>query len=110
MGHKPPKPRKNPTPEPPKKFLDDHKANFDMLRMAFDLGDAVLMECKDKKTGELVAVIGAMNAQGHRVGFVPFARMFNGNPYDQLLPPKPEGGFDGDGDRDPHEEGGQGTH
>ncbi len=27
------------------------------------------------------------------VEFAPFAMMFNGNPYEEINPPKPEGGF-----------------
>lgn len=74
-------------------FLDKHKANFDTLQRAFDDGAIALMECKDVKTGELVAVVCAVQKNGDDVEMVPFARMFDGNPYEQVLPPLPEGGF-----------------
>jgi hypothetical protein len=71
-------------------FLDGYKANFETLSQAFDDGNVVLMECKDAKTGELVACICAVNREDKEVEFVPFARMFDGNPYEQLQPPDPD--------------------
>ncbi len=71
-----------------------HKTNFETLQQAFDAGEVALMECQLSATGEAVAVICAANR--HRNGeveFVPFATMFNGNPYDMLNPPNQDGGF-----------------
>ena len=71
-----------------------HKQNFDTLRQAFCAGDVALMECQLAVTGEPVAVICAANrlADG-AVAFAPFAMMFQGNPYEMLHPPNPDGGF-----------------
>ena len=46
------------------------------------------MECKDKTTGKEVAVICGVQRSGDgMVEMVPMAKMFNGNPYDELLSP-----------------------
>ena len=71
-----------------------HRRNFDTLRDAFLTGDAALMECQLTATGEAVAVLCATNrlADGG-TEFVPFAMLFNGNPYEIVNPPNPAGGF-----------------
>ena len=72
----------------------DTKTNFETLQAAFDNGDVALMECQLAATGEPVAVLLRRQppADGE-VEFAPFAMMFNGNPYEEINPPKPEGGF-----------------
>lgn len=65
------------------------KANFETLKCAFQRGDVALMECFDKQEGQTVAVICAVE-RGETVGFVPFAKFFNDNPYEQLVPPGEE--------------------
>jgi hypothetical protein len=75
-------------------LLPGHKHNFDMLRQAFLAGDAALMECQMTATGEAVAVVCAANRQEDGgVEFVPFGMLFNGNPYEAVAPPNPDGGF-----------------
>ena len=70
------------------------RMNFDTIRQAFLNGDAALMECQLAATGEQVAVVCAANRQGDgSVEFAPFALLFDGNPYEMLNPPNPEGGF-----------------
>ena len=72
-----------------------HKQNFNTLVKAVQAGDVALMECQLASTGEIVAVICAANRQPHgETQFVPFAMLFNGNPYEALNPPKAEGGFE----------------
>lgn len=73
--------------------VQQHRPNFDTLQSAFQNGDVALLECQLKATGESVAVIVAVNRDGEDFGFVPFAMMFNGNPYEMLNPPDPDGGF-----------------
>lgn len=68
--------------------VQQHKPNFETLREAFENGDVALLECQLKTTGESVAVVVAVNRDGGEFGFVPFAMMFNGNPYEMLNPPK----------------------
>jgi hypothetical protein len=73
--------------------VQQHKPNFETLQEAFANGDVALMECQLKATGQPVAVIVAVNRDGDEFGFVPFAMMFDGNPYELLNPPNPDGGF-----------------
>lgn len=71
-------------------LTEAHKKNFDTLKKAFSNDDVALLECIDKATGNPVPVICAtyeIDKPGHIV-FVPFARLFTENPYDQLEPPK----------------------
>jgi hypothetical protein len=71
-----------------------HKTNFETLKQAFGAGDVALMECELATTGEVVAVICAANRHPDGdIEFVPFATLFNGNPYEMLNPPNPDGGF-----------------
>ena len=74
-------------------LLKGHRMQFETLRKAFAAGDVALLECQDVATGKPVAVIVALNRDGEKIAFVPFARLFNGNPYEELNPPDPEGGF-----------------
>jgi hypothetical protein len=71
-----------------------HKQTFETLQEAFNNGDVALMECQLSATGEPVAVICAANRSADgEVEFVPFATLFNGNPYEMVNPPNPDGGF-----------------
>jgi len=71
-----------------------HRRNFDTLQQAFAAGDVALMECQLAASGETVAAICAANRDPDgSVEFAPFAMLFNGNPYELLNPPNPEGGF-----------------
>jgi hypothetical protein len=75
-------------------LTEAHKANFTTLVHAVRSGDVALMECQLVSTGNPVPVICAVNhlATGE-IEFVPFAVLFDGNPYRAINPPKPEGGF-----------------
>jgi hypothetical protein len=70
-----------------------HKANFETLQRAIKSGDCALMECEDAETGEHLAVICAVQETDGEVEFIPIARLFNGNPYDEVNPPDSRGGF-----------------
>lgn len=70
-------------------ITEHQKANFETLKRAFQQGDVALMECFDKQERQTVAVICAVE-RGETVGFVPFAKFFNDNPYEQLVPPGEE--------------------
>lgn len=69
-----------------------HVANFETLRRACKAGDLALLDCRDKRTGQPARVIVAVHFDGAEYTFVPLARMFDGNPYDELDPPDPNGG------------------
>ena len=69
-----------------------HKTNFETLQVAFSNGDVALMECQLAATDEKVAVVCAANPlPSGEIAFVPFAMLFNGNPYDLLIPPTQSG-------------------
>jgi hypothetical protein len=64
-----------------------YRENFNTLHRAFDDDAACLLECDDLATGKPAYVICAVNRRGPDYELVPFARLFDGNPYDQLSPP-----------------------
>ena len=76
------------------KVVVQHTKNFQTLGEAFKAGQVALVECRIKATGEVVATICTtyVDDQGE-INFVPFATFLNGNPYELLDPPNPEGGF-----------------
>lgn len=75
-------------------WVEGHKTNFNTLSEAINAGDVVLTECQLRATDEIVAVICAANRlPDGEIEFVPFAMLFNGNPYEALRPPNPDGGF-----------------
>jgi hypothetical protein len=45
------------------------------------------MECHEQEAGQPVYVICAVNRNGPGYEFIPFARLFDTNPYDLLVPP-----------------------
>lgn len=68
---------------------DAHRANFDTIKRAFADGNALLLACTDVETGETVPVICAVQMSDERtIEMVPLARLFIGNPYDEVKPPK----------------------
>lgn len=67
-----------------------HKANFETLKRASANGDLALMECVDKATGKSVIAICAVSFDGEEYEFTPLAKMFDGNPYKELVPPMEE--------------------
>jgi len=70
-------------------FYEGEKANFETLNQATLNGDVCIMECKDKKTGERVPVVCAVNRLANgEMEFAPLAKLFTGNPYDEVEPPK----------------------
>lgn len=67
-------------------------ANFKTLQRAMLNRDCALVECTDAVTGNPVAVLCAMSADPHgNVTMTPLARLFDGNPYEQVRPPEDPG-------------------
>lgn len=64
-----------------------YQANFDTLRKAFRNGDVCLMECTDSTTGKPVVAICAVERIEGDYAMKPLAKMFDGNPYEELNPP-----------------------
>lgn len=69
-----------------------HKENFNTLLLAALHGDLALLDCTDKKTGAPVKAVCAVNRIGSEYQFVPVAKLFDGDPYDELNPPDGVGG------------------
>ena len=60
--------------------------NWEKLLKAIEEGNATLMDCKLRDTGEPVTVICTVEEQeGGGISMTPFAALFNGNPYDILV-------------------------
>lgn len=64
-----------------------HKANFETLKKAFKNKAVALMECTDAETGKPVITVCAVNIVNGEYEFIPLAKMFDGNPFEELLPP-----------------------
>jgi len=64
-----------------------HKNNFETLKQAVANGDLALMECQSSATGKPVMVLCAVNRSRDEFEFVPVAKLFDGNPYDEVIPP-----------------------
>lgn len=71
-----------------------YKANFNTMLLAAENKDLALLDCQDKKTGEQVHVVCAVyhDSEG-QYNFVPLAKMFDGDPYEEVNPPSEEGGY-----------------
>lgn len=74
---------------------EGYKANFHTLLRAAGDERLALVECLDIKTRQRVMVVSAISDRDGEFDIVPLAKMFDGNPYEELAPPNPEGGFGG---------------
>ena len=66
---------------------DSLKHNFRMLVKAAVNEDLALIKCTCAQTGEPVFTICAINHSDDGVEALPIARLFVGNPFEQLIPP-----------------------
>jgi len=64
-----------------------HKANFETLKKALKNEDVVLVECTDIETGKPVITVCAVSVVNGEYEVSPLAKMFDGNPFEELLPP-----------------------
>jgi hypothetical protein len=64
-----------------------HKSNLKTIIRAANDANLCLMECTDKMTGAVVITLCAVGYENDKYIFYPLAKMFNGNPYDELNPP-----------------------
>jgi hypothetical protein len=62
--------------------------NFETLRRAITKGKVCLAKCNDASTGQPVVALCAINQVGDQVEMVPLAKMFDGDPYQELMPPE----------------------
>jgi len=78
-------------------ITEGYQTNFQTLVEAIKDGNVCLVECKEAATGDPVMVICAINKYNDLSVFqpqyemVPLAKLFNGNPYKELMPPEIEG-------------------
>lgn len=66
---------------------EGYKANLETLEKASRAGHLALVECKDK-AGKTVIAVCAVAFDGREYVITPLAKMFDGNPYEELEPPK----------------------
>jgi uncharacterized protein DUF6117 len=74
-------------------LTESSKTNFNTLQKACNDKRLALLDCQDAETGESVPVIVAVDFDGQEYSFVPLAKMFVRDPYEELNPPNPEGGY-----------------
>jgi hypothetical protein len=67
---------------------EGHKQNFQTILDATHHNDLTLMECTDKATGQTVYTVCAVYIEDNQYVFVPLAKMFDGDPYEELNPPE----------------------
>jgi hypothetical protein len=70
-----------------------HAANLKTIIRAAKDGALAVLEVRERATGRTRAALVAINRSAAEFEFVPFALMLDGNPYEQLDPPAPDGGF-----------------
>lgn len=68
---------------------EGYKKNFQTLLRAAGNDDACIMECTDKASGKPVIVVCAVvqDPNSNEYIITPLAKMFDGNPYEEVLPP-----------------------
>jgi hypothetical protein len=66
---------------------EGYRQNFEMMLEAAKNADLALVECTDKHTGKPVITICAIGRDGDEFVITPFAKMFDGNQYEELNPP-----------------------
>lgn len=64
--------------------------NFDTLTDAARRHDLCIMECTERETGRTVALVCAVHMEDGQFCFTPLARMLEGNPYVDYVPPMEE--------------------
>lgn len=67
---------------------EGYKANFETLLKAAKNGDLALVECTDTLTSKPVFTLCAIGHEGGEYAMSPLAKMFDGNPFDELNPPQ----------------------
>jgi stress response protein SCP2 len=71
-------------------IAEGYKKNFQQLLLAARNQDLALVEVADEATQRPAVIITEIYFDGTHYNFVPMARMFDGNPCEELEPPAPE--------------------
>lgn len=66
---------------------EGYKSNFNTMLAAAKNGDLALLECTDAATGKPVMTVCYVHQEKGEFVMTPVAKLFDGNPYDELLPP-----------------------
>ena len=61
-----------------------YKTNFTVMQQAFANGDVVLA---DALSGKPVYTVCICTEEGDEVSLIPIAKMFDGNPFEELVQP-----------------------
>ena len=73
-------------------IAEGYKHNFETLLRASTNGDLSLLECVNTQTKQTEIVICAVHHQlPDEYVFTPLAKMFNGNPFEEVFPTSPMG-------------------
>lgn len=71
-------------------IAEGYKANFKTLVAAIKNNDVCIVECKDATTGHPVIAVCAVTRTEDEYEMMPLAKLFDGNPYNELIPPMVE--------------------
>lgn len=66
----------------------DYRTNLSTIIRAAKNGALCVREYTDKATGKVVIALCAAGQEGTEIVMSPLAKMFDANPYDELLPPQ----------------------
>jgi hypothetical protein len=65
------------------------KKNMDNFGKAIKNGQIALVECLEIVSSKRVPLVCAVNRKGEDFSLIPFARLLEGDPYLEFLPPDP---------------------
>lgn len=72
----------------PAALPEAHRINFETLLRAARAGDLCILQCNDATTHDPVTAICFVSQDAEdNIELTPVARFFNGNPFEELLPP-----------------------
>ena len=70
----------------PERVPSGHENNLQTIIKAAKNDDLILIHVR-QKSGNYVTVLAATNRVGNNIDIVPLAKLFDGNPYEELEPP-----------------------
>jgi hypothetical protein len=74
-----------------------NQINLETIIRAAKKGDLAVVECRDRATGKQVDALCAIGFDGKEHTITPLAKMFEGNPYEELIGPDETAGEGGHG-------------
>lgn len=66
---------------------DHYREAFYILELAGSNGSLALLACKNAVTGEPVIAVCSVRLEKDKYLFTPLAKLFNGDPFEELIPP-----------------------